>query len=201
MLLGIATYSSRSQCRSWLHHSWPSPGGAGGGSRVHRHGRRRRGLAVRAQHGHHRRVQLSGGLPEDVHQAISVPVDLTPHLKASRQVIDDPGQAAQAVLINRQLPARFARNIEMLSSSAGISGSSRRLSPARRHRCRLVSRSRRDDWRIVTFAGFLLAAILLLLVLPFTWSGRGCGQSVCPERVSHPAVPDAADGVLDCSRG
>ena len=26
--------------------------------------------------------------------------------------IDDPGQAAQAVLFNRRLPARFARNVE-----------------------------------------------------------------------------------------
>ena len=37
----------------------------------------------------------------------------------------------------------------------------------------LWSRRRCDDWRIVTFAGFVLAAIVLLLVLPFTWSGGG----------------------------
>ena len=90
-----------------------------------------------------------------------------------QQVIDDPGQAAQAVLINRQLPARFARNIEYFLLGRHFGFIPYYFPGFVAIVAWLVSRSRRDDWRIVTFAGFLLAAILLLLVLPFTWSGGG----------------------------
>jgi len=37
----------------------------------------------------------------------------------------------------------------------------------------LVSPSRRDVWRILVFATFVVASIGLLVVLPFTWSGGG----------------------------
>jgi hypothetical protein len=37
----------------------------------------------------------------------------------------------------------------------------------------LASRARRDAWRVLTFLGFVIASALLLLVLPFTWSGGG----------------------------
>jgi hypothetical protein len=90
-----------------------------------------------------------------------------------QQVIDDPGQAAQAVLINRQLPARFARNIEYFLLGRHFGFIPYYFPGFVAIATWLVSRRRRDDWRIVTFGGFLLAAILLLLVLPFTWSGGG----------------------------
>jgi hypothetical protein len=90
-----------------------------------------------------------------------------------QQVIDDPGQAAQAVLINPQLPARFARNIEYFLLGRHFGFIPYYFPGFVAIIAWLLSRSRRDDWRIVTFAGFLLAAILLLLVLPFTWSGGG----------------------------
>jgi hypothetical protein len=90
-----------------------------------------------------------------------------------QQVIDDPGQAAQAVLINRQLPARFARNIEYFLLGRHFGFLPYYFPGFVAIVACLVSRSRRDDWRIVTFAGFLLACVLLLLVLPFTWSGGG----------------------------
>jgi len=90
-----------------------------------------------------------------------------------QQVIDDPGQAAQAVLFNRRLPARFARNVEYFLLGRHFGFIPYYFPGFVAIVAWLVSRSRRDDWRIVTFAGFLLACVLLLLVLPFTWSGGG----------------------------
>jgi hypothetical protein len=37
----------------------------------------------------------------------------------------------------------------------------------------LLSRARRDAWRLLTFAAFAGSVIVLLVVLPFTWSGGG----------------------------
>ncbi len=37
----------------------------------------------------------------------------------------------------------------------------------------LVSRQRRESWRLLVFLGFLASTVALLLVLPFTWSGGG----------------------------
>jgi hypothetical protein len=91
----------------------------------------------------------------------------------SHDVVDDPGQAAQAVLINRQLPARFVRNIEYFLLGRHFGFIPYYFPGFVAVVAWLWSRRRRDDWRIVTFAGFVLAAVVLLLVLPFTWSGGG----------------------------
>jgi hypothetical protein len=91
----------------------------------------------------------------------------------NQDVVDDPGQAARAVLINRQLPARFARNIEYFLLGRHFGFIPYYFPGFVAIVAWLVSRSRRDDWRIATFLGFLLAAVGLLLVLPFTWSGGG----------------------------
>jgi len=91
----------------------------------------------------------------------------------SHDVVDDPGQAAQAVLINRQLPARFLRNIEYFLLGRHFGFIPYYFPGFVAVIAWLWSRRRRDDWRIVTFAGFVLAAVVLLLVLPFTWSGGG----------------------------
>ena len=90
-----------------------------------------------------------------------------------QDVVDDPGQAAQAVLINRQLPARFARNIEYFLLGRHFGFIPYYFPGFVAVIAWIWSRRRRDDWRIVTFAGFVLATIVLLLVLPFTWSGGG----------------------------
>jgi hypothetical protein len=37
----------------------------------------------------------------------------------------------------------------------------------------LLSRTRREPWRILTFLTFVTSVVVLLLVLPFTWSGGG----------------------------
>jgi hypothetical protein len=91
----------------------------------------------------------------------------------SHDVVDDPGQAAQAVLINPQLPGRFGRNIEYFLVGRHFGFIPYYFPGFVAVVAWLWSRRRRDDWRIVTFAGFVLAAIVLLLVLPFTWSGGG----------------------------
>ena len=91
----------------------------------------------------------------------------------SHDVVDDPGQAAQAVLINPQLPARFVRNIEYFLLGRHFGFIPYYFPGFVAALAWLSSRRRRDDWRIVTFGGFVLAAVVLLLVLPFTWSGGG----------------------------
>ena len=91
----------------------------------------------------------------------------------SHDVVDDPGQAAQAVLFNSQLPARLVRNIEYFLLGRHFGFIPYYFPGVVAVVAWLWSRRRRDDWRIVTFAGFVLAAVVLLLVLPFTWSGGG----------------------------
>jgi hypothetical protein len=91
----------------------------------------------------------------------------------SHDVVDDPGQAAQAVLINPQLPARFVRNVEYFLLGRHFGFIPYYFPGVVAAIAWLWSRRRRDDWRIVTFSGFVLAAVVLLLVLPFTWSGGG----------------------------
>jgi 4-amino-4-deoxy-L-arabinose transferase-like glycosyltransferase len=91
----------------------------------------------------------------------------------TQDVVDDPGQAARAVLINRQLPARFARNIEYFLVGRHFGFIPYYFPGFVAIVAWLWSRTRRDDWRIVTFFGFVLAGVGLLLVLPFTWSGGG----------------------------
>ena len=88
-------------------------------------------------------------------------------------VIDDPGQAAQAVLVNRNLPARFARNVVYFLLGRHFGFVPYYFPGIVAVLAWLFSSSRRDAWRVLTFLGFALAAALLLLVLPFTWSGGG----------------------------
>jgi hypothetical protein len=88
-------------------------------------------------------------------------------------VIDDPGTAAQDVLFNRELPARFARNIEYFTIGRHFGFVPYFFPGAVAIVAWLISRARRDSWRVLAFAGFAASAILLLLVLPFTWSGGG----------------------------
>jgi hypothetical protein len=88
-------------------------------------------------------------------------------------VTDDPGQAAQAVLLNRQLPARFARNVEYFLFGRHFGFIPYYFPGIVAVVAWLLSSRRRDPWRIVTFSGFAVASALLLLVLPFTWSGGG----------------------------
>ncbi len=91
----------------------------------------------------------------------------------SADVTDDPGQAAQAVLFNRNLPGRFARNVEYFLLGRHFGFIPYYFPGVVAIVAWLVSSHRRDAWRLLTFLGFVVAAALLLLVLPFTWSGGG----------------------------
>jgi hypothetical protein len=88
-------------------------------------------------------------------------------------VIDDPGQAAQAVLFNRDLPGRFARNVGYFLFGRHFGFVPYYFPGIVAVVAWLMSSSRRDAWRVLTFLGFAVASALLLLVLPFTWSGGG----------------------------
>ena len=88
-------------------------------------------------------------------------------------VIDDPGQAAQAVLFNRQLPGRFARNVEYFLVGRHFGFVPYYFPAVVAVLAWLFSPARRDPWRILIFLFFAIASVLLLLVLPFTWSGGG----------------------------
>lgn len=88
-------------------------------------------------------------------------------------VIDDPVTAAQDVLVNRDLPSRFARNLEYFLVGRHFGFVPYFFPGVVAIVSWLRSRARRDVWRMLAFAGFAGAAILLLLVLPFTWSGGG----------------------------
>jgi hypothetical protein len=91
----------------------------------------------------------------------------------ARPVIDDPGEAAWAVLFNRELPGRFARNVKYFLLGRHFGFVPYYFPGVVAIVAWLLSRARRDDWRVFTFLGFALAAAILLLVLPFTWSGGG----------------------------
>jgi hypothetical protein len=88
-------------------------------------------------------------------------------------VIDDPGAAAQDVLGNRDLPTRFARNLGYFLIGRHFGFVPYFFPGVVAIVTWLGSRARRDTWRVLTFAAFVGSAVLLLLVLPFTWSGGG----------------------------
>jgi hypothetical protein len=87
--------------------------------------------------------------------------------------IDDPGAAAQAVLTSPELPIRFARNVKYFLVGRHFGFLPYFFPGAVAIGVWLLSRTRRDTWRILTFGAFAGSAVALLLVLPFTWSGGG----------------------------
>jgi hypothetical protein len=88
-------------------------------------------------------------------------------------VIDDPGTAAQDVLTSGELPQRFARNLGYFVFGRHFGFVPYYFPGAVAIVAWLLSRARRDAWRLLTFGAFVSAAVGLLLVLPFTWSGGG----------------------------
>jgi hypothetical protein len=92
---------------------------------------------------------------------------------ARAAVIDDPGTAALDVLTNPELPARFARNIEYFLVGRHFGFIPYFFPGAVAIIAWLFSRTRLDARRMLTFLAFATTAVVMLLTLPFTWSGGG----------------------------
>jgi len=87
-------------------------------------------------------------------------------------VVTDGGAAAD-VLTSRELPQRFARNVKYFLVGRHFGFIPYYFPGAVAIALWLFSRARRDTWRILIFGSFVGGVAVLLLVLPFTWSGGG----------------------------
>lgn len=83
------------------------------------------------------------------------------------------GSAAEQVLTSRELPARFAHNVEYFLVGRHFGFVPYFFPGVAIVAIWLFSRARRDAWRILTFGAFVASAVVLLLLLPYTWSGGG----------------------------
>ena len=83
------------------------------------------------------------------------------------------GSAAAEVLTSRELPWRFARNVEYFLVGRHFGLVPYYFPGIVAIVAWLLSSARRDTWRRLIFGAFVAASTGLLLVLPFTWSGGG----------------------------
>lgn len=83
------------------------------------------------------------------------------------------GSVQVEVLTSRQAPAQFVRNIEYFLVGRHFGFIPYFFPGFIAIVAWLLSRARRDPWRVFTFLGFLASVVVMLLVLPFTWSGGG----------------------------
>jgi hypothetical protein len=83
------------------------------------------------------------------------------------------GSAAGEVLTSRELPARFARNLQYFLVGRHFGLVPYSFPGAVAILLWVFSPARRDPWRLLTFLTFAGAAVALLLILPYTWSGGG----------------------------
>jgi hypothetical protein len=83
------------------------------------------------------------------------------------------GEEAQKVLTSGDRLGWFAHNVEYLLVGRHFGFVPYFFPGAVAIGAWLLSRARRDVWRLLTFAAFAGSAIVLLIVLPFTWSGGG----------------------------
>jgi hypothetical protein len=87
-------------------------------------------------------------------------------------VITD-GEAIQDVLTHPELPSRFVRNVKYFIVGRHFGFVPYFFPGVVAVATWLLSRERRASWRVLMFLSFLTSAVVLLLVLPFTWSGGG----------------------------
>jgi hypothetical protein len=92
--------------------------------------------------------------------------------RQASQVMTD-GSVQVEVLTSGDAPAQFARNVKyfLIGRHFGFipyffPGFVAILAWS-------LSSARRDPWRILVFLGFVASVVMMLLVLPFTWSGGG----------------------------
>jgi hypothetical protein len=83
------------------------------------------------------------------------------------------GAAQLEVLTNRDLPRRFARNVEYFLVGRHFGFVPYFFPGVVAIAAWLFSSARRDRWRLAIFFTFVLAVVAMLLVWPFTWSGGG----------------------------
>jgi hypothetical protein len=84
------------------------------------------------------------------------------------------GGAAQLdVLTSRELPIRFAHNIEYFLVGRHFGFVPYAFPGAAAIVAWLLSKARKDVWRILIFLAFAASGVGLVLLLPYTWSGGG----------------------------
>jgi hypothetical protein len=88
------------------------------------------------------------------------------------QVMTD-GSVQVEVLTSSDAPAQFVRNIEYFLLGRHFGFVPYFFPGAVALATWLLSDDRRQPWRILVFGGFVASVVMMLLVLPFTWSGGG----------------------------
>lgn len=83
------------------------------------------------------------------------------------------GGTAQAVLTDSRMPSWFANNVRYFLIGRHFGFIPYFFPGVAAIAAWALSRARRDPWRILIALGFALSAVVMLLVLPFTWSGGG----------------------------
>lgn len=83
------------------------------------------------------------------------------------------GSAAERVLTSRELPQRFAYNVEYFFLGRHFGFVPYFFPGFVIVMLWLFSAARRDMWRVLTLLAFVASVLALLLVLPYTWSGGG----------------------------
>jgi hypothetical protein len=83
------------------------------------------------------------------------------------------GSAAQEMLTASELPARFFTNVKYFLIGRHFGLIPYFFPGVVALMAWLLSKTRRVPWRVLTFAGFLIGAVELLLLMPYTWSGGG----------------------------
>jgi hypothetical protein len=92
--------------------------------------------------------------------------------RQASQVMTD-GSVQVEVLTSREAPAQFARNIKYFLVGRHFGFIPYFFPGLIAIIAWLCSSARRDPWRAFTFLGFVLSVVVMLLLLPFTWSGGG----------------------------
>jgi hypothetical protein len=83
------------------------------------------------------------------------------------------GNAQAEILTSRELPARFAKNVQYFLVGRHFGFIPYFFPGVVAIAAWLLSSARWDGWRWLIFLGFLVSAVVMLLLLPFTWSGGG----------------------------
>lgn len=83
------------------------------------------------------------------------------------------GDAAEEVLRSNELPARFAHNAEYFLVGRHFGLLPYFFPGVVAILAWLISSSRREVWRGLLFLTFLTSTVVMLLLLPYTWSGGG----------------------------